>query len=494
MFKTDMRTKVALLIICFVALSVRLGLLWNTAGIPGSYGLTIWHGEVARNLVEGRGFVADKAYLNEMVVKINEANYLLDIEDITPPPNEQFDAVYQVAPGTPILLASTYWVFGEYRYIYLRILQALIDTFGCLIIFLLGRELFSKRVGLISAGIYALFLPIAFLSTMVMHDALMPFLVLTSLYLFVMGVRRNSIKHYVMSAFVAAVSAYFQPSTLFLPIVYGFGLFVYSVRKFGFWAKLLNTVKVVAIMMAIMVVIVVPWVVRNHQTTGIWSPSLRVVMWAGIWEGIGEFPDNPIGAKLADDYAILVAQKELGHDVEYGSVEFDAVFKPKVLNLIKEYPAWYVGAVLRRIPQTIFYVNGLGVEEHPPEGMSWRDWESEKITWANYAPALREGSLGSLISEHPYALFYWGLVVLFALMSPLMAFGGILAVGKEWRKIALILTMPFYFAIVHMATFVAGCGKSLLPGATALIVLSAVFVSFCYGGLKVKNEKKEAYR
>lgn len=488
-----MRLKITLLIICVVALGVRLGLVWNTIGVPGNYGMAIWHGEAARNLVEGRGFVVDKAYLKDMVIKINEANYLIDIEDITPPPNEQFDAVYQIAPGTPLLLASTYWVFGEYRYIYLRILQVLVDTFGCLIIFLLGRELFSKRIGLISAGIYALFLPIAFLSTLVMHDALMPFFVLVSLYLFVMGVRRNSIKYYVMSAFVVAISAYFQPSTLFLPIMYGFGLFVYSIRKPGFWTKLMNIIKVTAVMMAVVVVMVVPWVIRNHQVTGVWSPSLRVGVWAGIWEGIGEFPDNPIGAKLADDYALLVAQKELGYDVEYGSIEFDAVFKPKILNLIKEYPSWYAGAILRRIPKTIFYVNGLGIEEHPPEGVSWSDWEINKVTWANYVPALKEGKLFSLIQEHPYMLFYWGLVVFFALIPPFMVFGGFLVAIKEWRRVVLILTVPMYFTMVHMVAFVSGCGKSLLPGSTVFILLSAVFIAFCYSGIenkRLKNKKE----
>lgn len=482
-----MRLKITLLIICVVALGVRLGLVWNTIGIPGNYGMAIWHGEAARNLVEGRGFVVDKAYLKDMAIKINEANYLIDISDITPPPNEQFDAVYQIAPGTPLLLASTYWVFGEYRYIYLRILQALIDTFGCLIIFLLGRELFSKRVGLISAGIYALFLPIAFLSTLVMHDALMPFFILASLYLFVMGVRRSSIKYYAMSAFVVAISAYFQPSTLFLPIMYGFGLFVYSIRKSGFWTKLMNIIKVTAVMMTVVVIMVVPWVIRNHQVTGVWSPSLRVGVWAGIWEGIGEFPDNPIGAKLADDYALKVAQKELGYDVEYGSREFDAVFKPKILNLIKEYPSWYAGAILRRIPSTIFYVNGLGIEEHPPEGVSWSDWEKNKITWANYMPASKEGELFNLIREHPYTLFYWGLVVFITMIPPFMAFGGFLIVIKEWRRVVLILTVPMYFTMVHMVAFVSGCGKSLLPGSTVFILLSAVFISYCYIGLKIKG-------
>lgn len=482
-----MRLKVTLLIICVVALGVRLGLIWNSIGIPGNYGLAVWHGEAARNLVEGRGFVVDKAYLSDMIAKIDKANYLIDIEDIAPPSNEKFEEVYQITPGLPALIASTYFVFGEYRYIYVRILQALIDTFGCFVIFLLGRELFNKRVGLISAGIYALFLPIAFLATMVIHDAIMPFLVLTSLYLFVMGAKKGSIKYYVLSAVVVSISCYFQPSALFLPIMYGMGLFVYSIRKTGFCAKLWNVIKVTVIMVAVMVVIAVPWIVRNHQITNRWSPNLRVGTWAGIWEGVGEFVDNPIGAKLEDNYALEIARQELGYDVEYGSIEFDAVFKPKVLNLIKEHPGWYVGMMLRRIPKTIVYVNGLGIEEHSPEGMSWGGWEDSKVLWSEYIPAIRQGNLLNLVIKNPYALFYWAIVALFALIPPILALMGIWVVRKKWRTVALILTVPIYLASVHMITFVSGCGKTLLPTSIIYIIMSAAFIVFCCEWIKKRR-------
>ena len=442
------------------------------------------NGEAARNLVEGRGYVIDRQYVENINRLIYQTNVRVDIEDVSPPSEEKFTPFYQLTPGTPALLAATYWVFGEYRYIYLRILQAIIDSLGCLVIFLLAKELFNRRTGLIAAGIYAIFLPIAALATAVIHDALMPFLTLTSLYFFVVGVRRGALKFYVLSAIFVGISCYFQPTAIFLPLLYGAGLFIYSLHKSEFRVRLLNAVRMTAVMIVVLAAIVLPWIIRNYQVTGVLSPNMRVATWAGLWEGIGEFPDNPIGAKHCDATAWAIAREELGYDVEFGSPAFDAVFKPKMLNLVKEHSGWYASALVRRIPRTIFYVNALGIEERCPEGLSWAEWESQRVTWANYLPAARDGSLIRLIIEHPYTTFYWGLVALFAIVPVLLSLVGIWVKRKDWRALVLVATVPIYFSAVHMLVFVSGAGKSLLPGSIAYIIFSAIALDYLYGRIK----------
>ncbi len=479
--------KLALLLICLLALGVRIGLIWNSG--VGSYTMWTLNSEAARNLVEGRGYVIDRQYVESITGLICEGNVMVDLEDVPPPEEEKFTPFYQLTPGTPALLAATYWVFGEYRYIYLRILQAIIDSLGCLVIFLLARELFNRRTGLIAAGIYAVFLPIAALATAVIHDALMPFLTLTSLYFFVMGVRRGALKFYVLSAVFVGISCYFQPTAIFLPLLYGAGLFIYSLRKSGFRAQLLNVAKVTAVMVVVLTAIVLPWIIRNYHVTGVLSPSMRIGMWAGLWEGIGEFPDNPIGAKLCDATAWAIAREELGYDVEFGSPAFDAVFKPKMLNLVKEHPGWYASALARRIPRTIFYVNALGIEERCPEGLSWAEWDSQRVTWADYLPAARDGSLIRLVIEHPYTTFYWALVASFGIVPVLLSLAGIWVRRKDWRSLVLVATVPIYFSAVHTLVFVSGAGKSLLPGSIAYIVFSAIALDYIYGRITDRRNR-----
>jgi len=53
------------------------------------------------------------------------------------------------APLYPYLLGMVYYVFGH-DYFIARIIQALIGAFSCMLIYFLGKKIFSKRVGIIS--------------------------------------------------------------------------------------------------------------------------------------------------------------------------------------------------------------------------------------------------------------------------------------------------------------------------------------------------------
>jgi hypothetical protein len=173
--------------IILLALIVRVGLIIISPDVAPNFVMGTPMGDAARNLVEGRGYVIDQEYVNSIISRIEKENRLIDIQDVTPPPVEHFTTYYYFPPGTSVMLAGTYLIFGQYRCIYLRYVQAIIDSFGCFLIFLVGKELFSRRVGLISAFLYAVWLPIAYLSTWPLHDALMPFITLLALYLFHIG-------------------------------------------------------------------------------------------------------------------------------------------------------------------------------------------------------------------------------------------------------------------------------------------------------------------
>ena len=127
----------SLLLIFLLALGVRVGLIYIAPVISPYSGMWAGVQEAARNLVEGHGCVVGQA--------------------------GHFTPYYSLPPGSVGLLAGTYWAFGEYNDIYLRVVQAIIDSFGCLLMFLIGRELFGRKVGLIAAFLYAIYLPIAYL-------------------------------------------------------------------------------------------------------------------------------------------------------------------------------------------------------------------------------------------------------------------------------------------------------------------------------------------
>lgn len=472
-----MRLKITLLIICLIALGVRIGIIWHTYDSLGNYGMAIYHMEAARNIVEGRGFVVDMEYIDKVADVIGTPNILKDLEGIQPPENEKFSEVTLVMPAPAVLMAGTYIVFGEYRFVYMRFLQALIDTFGCLIIFLLGRKVFNKGVGLIAAGIYALFLPIAYLCTAITNDSLMPFILLCSSYLFIKGMMDNSIKYLSISAVTVGIGCYFQPTVLFLVVMYGVAYFIYTMRRNGFWAKLWKSIRVTLLMALIVFAMVFPWIVRNHNITDGWSVSPRGATWSVIWTGVGEYPDNPLGIILSSGYAQLVADNELGYMVEYGSPEFEEVFRPKLIELVTKYPDWCVRTILRRIPSTFFYYNTIGIEDYSRYFPPYSDIVEMLLS---------EGWYG-MVRDNTYAVFCFLLVVFFQCIMPIAALLGFLVWYKKWRIFMAICAIPLYLSMVHMITFVSGSGKTLLPTSVCYIIMTSALFYFIYDKVKKRT-------
>jgi 4-amino-4-deoxy-L-arabinose transferase-like glycosyltransferase len=348
--------------------------------------------------------------------------------------------------------------------------------------FLIGRELFSKRVGLIAAFLYALYLPIAFLSTFPLHDALMPFITLVSLYFFIKAVRMQAIRFYILSGFFAGVGCYFQPSTQFLPVMYGMGLFIYGLRKSDFRKHILNVAKVTAIMMAVLVLVTSPWVVRNYNITGV--ANMRPPgSWQGIWEGFGEF-ENPVGAVLSDEHADQLAKQALGDDVQLGSAETNAYFRGKVLSTIRKYPSWYLGLVARRVPSAIFYTSELGIN------LILRDVDYQNPTITEIVGMIRNDTFWEFVREHPFATGYRIMVYAFAIVPVLLSVAAFWVMRRNWRPMVLVATIPVYFAAIHIAIMVASY-KSIVPASLGYIIFSAIALDYIYRRIRGADSRTD---
>jgi 4-amino-4-deoxy-L-arabinose transferase-like glycosyltransferase len=452
--------------VVLLALIVRLGIIWSQPVITPYFGTMTALENAARNLVEGHGYAVG---------------------------NDNFVPFYQIPPGTSTLLAGTYWIFGQYKFIYLRVIQAIIDSLGCLLIFLIGRGLFNRRVGLISAFLYAIWLPIAYLSTWPLQDALMPFITLVCLYFFVTGVRKKALKFYVLSGLFAGIGCYFQPTILLLPLFFGLGLLIYNWHKHDLGRQIIYAVKVTAISMLMLVLVITPWIVRNYQITGS-IIVMRPGPWSGLWEGFGEFGENPVGAQLSDDATYELARKETGYDIEYMSPAYQAFFKTKVLNAIKEHPGWYTGLVAKRIPRAIFNFSELGIHNFPLIRADYPAWLDYLYTSGSvgYVTAIKkmftgmgDGTFWEMLWAHPYGAFYFVIVWCFAIIPPLLSIFAFWIARRDWRSLVVIATVPAYFIIIHIFTFVASY-KSIVPASLGYIIFSAIALDYIYIKMKSK--------
>ncbi|MDD5311768.1 MAG: glycosyltransferase family 39 protein [Dehalococcoidia bacterium] len=484
LWKSDRPLFIALCLIYILALTIRLAMTFSENINPWGLIYSIPIGEAARNLTEGRGYVIDQAYVDKLSTLVLTTNRWQDLEDVPPPDQESFVPYYGQAPGSSALLAVTYIIFSEYRFIYGRVIQCIIDALGCIVMFLVARELFNTRTGLIASLIYAVFLPIAYLSTLVIQDALMPVLVLTSFYFFIRGVKTDRFTFYILSALFVAISCYFQPITAYLPLFYGLALFIYKIHKHLLFEQILYAVKITSAMFIVLIIILAPWVIRNYTITGTMTLNLRVASWAGIWEGMGEFDDNPAGAMFNDAYVLEIARKELGENVTYGSPEFETLFRNKVMHVVQEQPLWLLSAWARRLPFTIIYGNHIGLEPKCPDGLSVTECREWNTNYVDYVSAFTQGKLFVFIFAHPRGAVYWGMVFAFATIPVILSLIGVWIERRNWRTLILITIVPVYLAMVHITVTTMGIGKSLLPGSIAYIILSAVVIDHICSRIK----------
>lgn len=486
---------IVLVTIFALALGIRTGMILMAPKSLPYYGMSIPIGEAARNLVEGRGYVIDEGYVDSIVSRIAREGPC-DIADVAPPSEETFTPYYGLPPGPSILLAGTYWIFGEYRYIYLRVLQAIIDSFGCVLMFLIGRELFNRRVGLIAAFLYAIWLPIAYLSTWPLHDALMPFITLVCLYFFIEGVRRKKVIFYILSGLFTGIGCYFQPSLLLLPVAFGIGLLIYEARKIDFWKCVAQAAKVTVLMTVVLVLVISPWVVRNYHVTGAVF-AMRITVWSLLWEGFAEFGDAPVDASLDDANPRAIASRELGYDVKYGTPEVEAVIRPKVLNAIKEHPLWYLSLLARRVPRAVCNFSELGLNIHPLIGTDYSAWLGYLYSTGSvgYVTAVKkmlhgigDGSFWNMLIRHPYGTFYLGLVWFFAIVPPLLSLVAFWLARRNWRALALVAAVPVYF--ICLAAFTSATSyKSIVPASLGYIIFSAITINYIWGSIDRKWQK-----
>jgi 4-amino-4-deoxy-L-arabinose transferase-like glycosyltransferase len=483
-------------LIILISIGIRVGITYNTLGAPNYYVMATDIGETARNLAEGRGYVVvvDPEYSQMVSTTQAEKNMLIDLKDFPPPEDKEFVPYYALPPGPSVLLALTYKVSGEYRYIYFRLLEAVIASFGCLLMFLLGKELFNRKIGLIAAFLYAVYLPIAYVSTWVLQDALVPFFTLLTLVLFVMGVKRKRIKYYIFAALVTGIGCYFQTSTIFLLAAFIVGLFIYNLGKSSFRQNILNVLKVAGISVVVFVLILSPWVARNYSVTGS-IMLMRTTFWQGIWEGFGEY-DNPVGAVLDDEITYEQVVKEVGYNVPYGTLEYDAVLRDKSINAIKEHPLWWLSVLARRVPHTFFYGSELGISSYPRDSQGnilWNEMGDNKSTqFKNAITSAHFGEAWNIIITNPYACFVYGLVIIFSFLPALLSLFAIWLMRRKWREIILVAMAPLYFSLVNIVFFVNW--KTLVPGALFYVLFSAIAFYFFAIKLKIIRDDMSAFK
>lgn len=225
----------------------------------------------------------------------------------------------QDPPVYPFFLALIYMIFGSGKLsiVVVRLIQALLGSFVCVIIFFIAKEIFDKKVAILSSLLVALHPALIAYTGMHLTETLYIFL----LSLFVLYMLKSyfdlSIINTFLSGLLLGIGFLNREVLLLFPFFIVGGLFI-----LGY--KFRQVVKYAAIILVGMTVIIGPWTMRNfikfHKFIPVTKGGGQVIYASNYipegekWRAGGEIVDR-VYKEIRDDNQTSHTKKALGYIV-----------------------------------------------------------------------------------------------------------------------------------------------------------------------------------
>ncbi|MCC7418308.1 MAG: glycosyltransferase family 39 protein [Acidobacteria bacterium] len=301
---TGTRLRLAAIVLAAFALRGWLAVTY-VPPVQMAMGMTLWDAEMARNLLAGRGFALNRAFVDRMDRAIVERGARVDPQDFLPADDAGAGALapfalYPHTPGYPLWLAASFLLGGSLRFVHAQLLQGALDALGCLLVFGIGRRLWTSAAGLIGASVYALSPAHAYVSTQAVAAATDAFWVLLVGYGLVRmwddHRRGRSMREGTACVAAGALcGAAMNSFALVLPLAALAWAALVGVIVRPAWRLVLPLLAAQVVVLALLT----PWALRNQRVYGELAFT-RQTFWQFAWETLGAIP-NPWGLAIGNN-------------------------------------------------------------------------------------------------------------------------------------------------------------------------------------------------
>ena len=453
-----------LLAICLVSLLVRLALPLSLDARPS--GTSALHAMTAFSVARGDGFHLDSRWLEEIYAAAPDQERLTDLEDMEIPADlAPGNPSTQYPPGYPLLMAITFKLTGQARYVYVQVLALVVDALvPPVLLYFLGSSLLSRRAGLVAAALYSVWASFAFLAFELRPEAFLSTVSLGLMAAFYMVLRHGGWMWIAVMAVLIAIGVNLRSDMLgTVPFI---ALATTIAVRGSLTSRVMKGAGLGAALATAALVSLVPYGLIQRDAFGEFSfstPALGVV----AWQGIGEYP-NPWGAVLSDTHVedLLAAQ-----GLEYATPEGDRYLLDKVKDAVNEDPLWFVGTTIDRAKRVLFMQYNWGFPGAIKESL---DIPGQQVrahceSWS----VLAGGSTTCL----GLAVGYIGATRFLVLMDWslwIVAIAGVVIFRKHpyvWLLLVFPLSrlVPFSFIHVEPRYILYGMGPSLVLAAALLV-------------------------
>lgn len=238
-------------------------------------------------------------------------------------------------PVYPYFLAIIYSIFGLSNYTAVRIVQILISSLACVMIFLLSIDLFDKKIAIL-AGFIGCFWPhFIYYSTTILRETLFCFLLICSVYFFNRIYQgKVDIKNLIISGIFAGIISLINSVSLafiFLSFIYFF------IKK---------NVKETLILCLIFFLVYSFWIIRNYKVFRTFIPASTVGGFTLYYGTAGDY--DMLGTDKEEEYwqkdPVMMEVKKIDDEIE--SNKF---FIKKSLERIKHNPLDFIFRFFKKL-------------------------------------------------------------------------------------------------------------------------------------------------
>lgn len=192
---------------------------------------------------------------------------------------------FSVIPGEPIgiilpvypsFLAAIYSIFGH-SLVVVRIMQTLISSLSCILVFVIAKNLFNKTTAIFSGLLTALSPAMVYLAGALMNETLFIFIILSAMFFAVKFIKTNSLKDNIYFSIFMCIAM--LTKELMLPFVF-FLIIWYLIICGSFKKALVNS----SVSILVIVLLFMPWAIRNYK---VYKDPMPFISVAGktLWEG-----------------------------------------------------------------------------------------------------------------------------------------------------------------------------------------------------------------
>lgn len=202
-------------------------------------------------------FDDDWKYISYANNIISQGIFVPDISRL--PPYSHF-----IGPGYPLVVAGLFSLFGE-NYMAVIIMNAIASTGICILIYLLGREIFDRKIALYAAAWSVIYVLFIWRIPRVLKDTWTIFLFTLFIYILVMETKRVgfSIKSIIPIILYSLLIHTDERFLAFLPLILGaFILLDREDRKKG---MIKIKVTKASLFFIGVIILMIPWTIRNYM-------------------------------------------------------------------------------------------------------------------------------------------------------------------------------------------------------------------------------------